>query len=58
MGVKICSYSKGSNGSELIALFKTGLSCFINKLSFKGNLKLLESVAKISKLSVHCTVTL
>ena len=45
------SQSKSFNGNYFIVLFKTDLSRFINKLSIRSNLTLLESIAKMLKLS-------
>ena len=41
--------SKSFNGNDFIALFKIGLSSFINKLSLRSNSNLLQSVAKMLK---------
>ena len=56
--MKLSSYSKSSNGNDFI-VFKIGLSRFINKLSLRSNLNLLQSVAKMLKSSkfmaqLHC----
>ena len=39
------------NGNDFIVLLKIGLSRFINKLTLRRNLNLLQSVAKMLKLS-------
>ena len=43
--------SKNSDGNNFIVLFQIGLSYFMNKFSFRSNLNLLESVAKMLKSS-------
>ena len=57
--IKLSSSSKFSNGNDFIVLFKIGFSRFINKLSLRSNLNLLQSVAKMVKSSkfmaqLHC----
>ena len=42
---------KEFQGNDLMVRFKTGLSCFINRLSLMSNLKLLVLEAKTSKSS-------
>ena len=51
--------STNSGGNNFIVLFKIGLSCFMNKFSFRSNLNLVESVTKMLKSSkfmaqLHC----
>ena len=50
---------KSSNGNNFIVLLKIGLSCFINKLSLRNNLNLLQSVVKMLNstkfmVQLHC----
>ena len=42
---------RNHNGNDFIVLLKIGLSRFINKLTLRRNLNLLQSVAKMLKLS-------
>ena len=34
----------------MVVLFKVGLACFVNKLSLRSNLNILDSVAKVIKI--------
>ena len=49
--IKLSSKSKSSNGNDFIVLFKIDFSRFINKLSLRSILNLLQFVAKMLKSS-------
>ena len=57
--IKLSSYSNTSNGNDFIVLFKIRLPRFIKRLFLRSNSNLLDSAAKLSKLSkiiaqLHC----